>query len=89
MNIESYRPPADCREVWLRLANRFPNDYDKPPARVCHDAREALVSVELALGGAMNAAMAFRGWLADNEILTPSFETAIKLFSKHIARETP
>lgn len=86
MNIESYRPPADCREVWLRLANRFPNDYDKPPARVCHDAREALVSVELLAGGAMNAALAFRGWLATTEILTPSFETAIKLFAKYNAK---
>ena len=89
MNIESYRPPADCREVWLRLANRFPNDYDKPPARVCHDAREALVSVELAIGCPVRSAICFRDWLAKEEIQTPSFETAIKLFSKHIARETP
>ena len=89
MNIESYRPPADCREVWLRLANRFPNDYDKPPARVCHDAREALVSVELLAGGAIKAAIVFRDWLAKEEIQTPSFETAIRLFAKHIVRETP
>lgn len=89
MNFESYRPPADCREVWLRLANRFPNDYDKPPARVCHDAREALVSVELLAGGAMNAALAFRGWLATTDIQTPSFETAVKLFAKHVVKEAP
>ena len=89
MNIESYRPPADCREVWLRLANRFPHFYDKPPTRLCHEAREALVAVELATGGAPKAALAFRDWLADTGIETPSFETAIRLFGKHVLRETP
>ena len=89
MNIESYRPPADCREVWLRLANRFPTTYNKPPTRVCHMAREAMVAVELATGGAPKAALAFRDWLSETDIETADFETAIRLFEKHVLRETP
>ncbi len=88
MTSETYRHPADCREVWLRLANRFPEVYNPPPARVCGSAREALATIVLTLGNSpQRAALAFRNWLAEYDLKTENFETAIREFGRMVERE--
>lgn len=81
MNADTYRHPSDCREVWLRLANKFPATYNTPPAKPCARARDSLAVILMAHGNSpQRAALAFRDWLAEYDLKTKDFETAVSVF---------
>ena len=85
MTPETYRHPSDCREVWLRLANRFPDAYNPPPAKPSGTAREALSAATLAHGNSpQGTALAFRDWLAEADLRTKDFETAVREFARKV-----
>ena len=81
MRRSDYRPPIDCREVWLRLANTFPAMYEKPPLKPRGDAREAISYLEIHFRTPRAAADAFRNWLTERDS-SRHFEKAITTFSK-------